>query len=161
MKIKPYTYSPSHLAEIIDLINYCQNIEAHLNIKMSEQPDLFEIENYYQHNHGNFWTALDGDQVIGTIALLPISSATAVLKKFFTYPKYRGQPHHLGQQLFNQLEQHAIENKFKEIILDTPENEHRSHTFYEHHGFIQIKPEQMTVSYPFPDRNSRIYLKQL
>ncbi|EFR88930.1 gnat family acetyltransferase [Listeria marthii FSL S4-120] len=48
MKIKHYANNPKHLAELVDLINYCQNIEADLDIKMAEQADIFEIEDYYQ-----------------------------------------------------------------------------------------------------------------
>ncbi|KUH49482.1 GNAT family acetyltransferase, partial [Streptococcus agalactiae] len=48
MEIKEYENNPYHLAQLVDLINYCQNIEAKLDIKMAEQDDIFQIENYYQ-----------------------------------------------------------------------------------------------------------------
>lgn len=90
MEIKHYANNPKHLAELTDLINYCQNIEANLDIKMAEQADIFEIEDYYQKQGGQFWIALHDNKVVGSIALLPFDKETAILKKFFTYPEFRG-----------------------------------------------------------------------
>lgn len=157
MQIQSYQPNPQHLAEIVDVINYCQNLEAHLNIKMAEQADIFDISNYYQARGGDFWLALDTDHVVGTIALLPVDTHTAVLKKFFTYPKYRGEPVHLGQQLYQQFLTFAKAHGFSRIVLDTPEGEHRSHRFYERQGFQQIAAEQLGVHYAYPDRESRLY----
>ncbi|MTV81574.1 GNAT family N-acetyltransferase [Secundilactobacillus folii] len=157
MQIEPFKPNYHHTAQLVDLINYCQNEEAHLGIKMAEQDDIFNIEAYYQQPGGNFWLALERDQVVGCIALLPVQPTTAVLKKFFTYPKYRGQPVRLGQQLFDVLMGFAASHGFKRLVLDTPEGEHRSHTFYERQGFKQITAEQLGVSYAYPNRNSRLY----
>lgn len=157
MQIKSYQDNPHHLAQLVDLINYCQNIEANLDIKMAEQDDIFQIKDYYQAKGGNFWIALDDDQVVGSIALLPIANNTAVLKKFFTYPKYRGQPIRLGAQLYQEFIEFAKQHNFDRIVLDTPEGENRSHHFYEKNGFKQIAPENFKANYPYPDRNSRLY----
>lgn len=82
MVIKEYENNPYHLAQLVDLINYCQNIEAKLDIKMAEQDDIFQIENYYQNRKGQFWLALENEKVVGSIALLRIDDKTAVLKNF-------------------------------------------------------------------------------
>lgn len=155
--ITPFIQNARHQAQLVDLIHYCQNIEAGLDIKMAEQDDIFEISSYYQKNGGQFWIALDDDNVVGTIALLPIDAEHAVLKKFFTYPEYRGDPQRLGRKLYQELLAHAKDNHFSKIVLDTPEKEGRSHFFYEKQGFKRIQNSELTVSYPFPDRDSRIY----
>lgn len=62
MEIKEYENNPYHLAQLVDLINYCQNIEAKLDIKMAEQDDIFQIENYYQNRKGQFWLALENEK---------------------------------------------------------------------------------------------------
>lgn len=82
MEIKEYENNPYHLAQLVDLINYCQNIEAKLDIKMAEQDDIFQIENYYQNRKGQFWIALENEKVVGSIALLRLDDKTAVLKNF-------------------------------------------------------------------------------
>lgn len=160
MEIKPFENNPKHLAELVDLINYCQNIEAHLDIKMAEQSDIFEIEAYYQKQGGQFWIALQNNSVVGSIALLPVNQEIAILKKFFTYPEFRGHPVRLGQKLFDCFYAYYSSHNFSRIILDTPENESRSHFFYEKQGFQQISRDQLDIDYPFPDRNSRIYEKR-
>lgn len=157
MQIESFQENPQHLAQLVDLINYCQNIEANLSIKMAEQDDIFQIKDYYQAKGGNFWVALEDDKVVGSIALLPINHQTAVLKKFFTYPKFRGQPNRLGAKLYQQLINFAHEHNFQRIVLDTPEGETRSHYFYEKNGFKQVTPAQFKADYPYPDRNSRLY----
>ncbi|MBC2328508.1 GNAT family N-acetyltransferase [Listeria swaminathanii] len=157
MEIKHFANNPKHLAELVDLINYCQNIEADLDIKMAEQADIFEIEDYYQKQGGQFWIALHDNKIVGSIALLPFDKETVILKKFFTYPEFRGNPMRLGHNLFDAFYAFYTANDFSRIILDTPENEKRSHYFYEKQGFQQIAREALDIDYPFPDRNSRIY----
>lgn len=157
MKIISYEENPHHLAQIVDLIDFCQNKEAHLEIKMAEQDDLFQIKAYYQDKGGDFWIALDENDVVGTIALLPIDAQTAVLKKLFTYPKYRGQPVHLGGQLYETFFTFAKQQGYERIVLDTPEGETRSYYFYEKQGFVQITKDQLAADYVYPDRNSRLY----
>lgn len=58
MKLESYQTNPHHLAEIVDLINFCQNIEAKLDIKFAEQDDVFQIEDYYQARGGEFFIAV-------------------------------------------------------------------------------------------------------
>ena len=157
MQIISYQNNPQYLAELVDLINYCQNIEAKLNIKMDEQNDIFQIDTYYQQKGGNFWIALKNNHVVGSIALLPLDSKTAVLKKLFTYPDYRGKPNHLGAKLYQELLTFAKQKSFQRIVLDTPENETRSHYFYEKNGFKQVSSKDFNASYPYPDRDSRLY----
>ncbi|HEO7089320.1 TPA: GNAT family N-acetyltransferase, partial [Streptococcus agalactiae] len=110
---------------------------------------------------GQFWIALENEKVVGSIALLRIDDKTAVLKKFFTYPKYRGNPVRLGRKLFERFMLFARASKFTRIVLDTPEKEKRSHFFYENQGFKQITRDKLDVDYIFPDRDSRIYVKLL
>lgn len=105
--------------------------------------------------------AEDVGHVAGCIALLPVDHDTAVLKKFFTYPQFRGGAVHLGWQLYQTLFTYAQADHFKRLVLDTPEAEHRSHQFYEQQGFKQITFEQLAVAYAFPDRHSRFYALNL
>ncbi|AKP67411.1 GNAT family N-acetyltransferase [Companilactobacillus ginsenosidimutans] len=157
MEIIPYKTNPKHLAGIIDVINYGQNIEADLKIKMVEEYDLFDIENSYQARGGEFWIALDNDRVVGTIALYPLIGKTAVLKKLFSYPEYRGDPIRIGNKLYDKFMEFAKAHGYTKIILDSPEGRDRAHHFYEKKGFNQITAEQLEVEYHYPDRNSLLY----
>ncbi|WP_461226275.1 GNAT family N-acetyltransferase [Lacticaseibacillus suihuaensis] len=158
MIIAPLTQTPHHTAELVDLVNYCQNIEAKLAIKMAEQDDIFQLDDYYRRPGGEFWGALTDDgRLVGCIGLLPLDGDTAVLKKFFTYPDFRGRPHHLGLALYETPLKAAKDRGLTRLVLDTPENEHRSHSFYERQGFTRIDRDQLGVAYAFPDRDSRYY----
>ena len=158
MKIERFENQPKTVAELVDLIMYCQNTEAKLGIKMAEQADVFDITNYYQRFGGDFWVAFEDDHVVGSIGLLKLNDQVGVLKKLFTYPEFRGQPHRLGQQLLQTLLAYVHnESHLTRLVLDTPAAEKRSHTFYEKHGFQQIEREKLAVEYPFPDRDSLIY----
>lgn len=158
MKIQPFKSNPNVIAELVDLILYCQNIEAGLGIPMAEQPDVFEIPDYYQNRGGQFWVSFDDDgHVAGCIGLLRVTDTTAVLKKFFVYPQFRGRPVSLGWQLYQTLLEESKHRGFQRLVLDTPEGEHRSHRFYERQGFVQCSYEDLGVEYAFPDRDSRFY----
>ncbi|WP_125588359.1 GNAT family N-acetyltransferase [Companilactobacillus jidongensis] len=158
MKIETYKNNPQTLAGLVDLIEFCQNDEAHLDIKMIEQSDVFEIPEHYQATGGNFWIAKDNGLTVGSIGLLKLDNKNGVLKKFFTYPKYRGNPVRLGQKLYEQFIDYAKnEVNLETIFLDTPEGEQRSHYFYEKQGFKLINRDKLAANYEFPDRNSRIY----
>ncbi|WP_461215083.1 GNAT family N-acetyltransferase [Lacticaseibacillus sp. GG6-2] len=158
MQISTFKSNPVIMAELVDLILFCQNSEAHLGIAMADQPDVFEIEAHYQATGGDFWIAQDdAGHVAGCIGLLKLTPTTAVLKKFFVYPRFRGRPQSLGWQLYQTLIQAAHARGLTHLVLDTPEGEHRSHRFYERQGFTRCRREDLGVSYAFPDRDSRFY----
>ena len=162
MKITVFKHNPRVVAELVDLILYCQNTEAKLGITMAKQPAVFAIPDYYQTSGGQFCVAFDeAGHVAGCIGLLRVSATTAVLKKFFVYPKFRGHPISLGWQLYQTLLQGAQASSFQRLVLDTPEAEHRSHRFYERQGFKQCRYEDLGVDYAFPNRNSRFYVLAL
>lgn len=62
---------------------------------------------------------------------MPCNKEIAVLKKFFVYEEYQGEPCHLGQKLYAELLSFAKEKGFTTILLDTPYNTVRAHKFYE------------------------------
>ncbi|MFD1485140.1 GNAT family N-acetyltransferase [Lacticaseibacillus baoqingensis] len=158
MQIAPFHTDPHIIAELVDLILYCQDTEAKLGITMAEQPDVFMIPDYYQAPGGEFWVAqTDSGKVAGCIGLLKLSPTTAVLKKFFVYPQFRGRPVSLGWQLYQTLVAAAKQKGLSRLVLDTPEAEHRSHRFYERQGFTRCTRADLGVDYPFPDRGSRFY----
>lgn len=153
------TYYGAHDQEIIDLILSIQNGENHLGIPLSEQMDLTTIKESYQDTGGEFWLALDGEHVVGTIALMKKSETCGVLKKFFVKKEYRKQG--VGGQLYEQLLRFARENRLQQIILDTPAVAVASHRFYERVGFRKISRAELPIEYSYPDRNSYLYLLEL
>ena len=56
----------------MNVILTIQQSEFGIPITLEAQPDLLDIPSFYQKDNGNFWIALDGQEVIGTIALIAI-----------------------------------------------------------------------------------------
>lgn len=81
--LKIETYNGRFDNEIISLILSIQNDEAKIGLSLQEQPDLLDIQRYYQKPGGEFWVALSDDRVIGTIGLMLKEKNCAVLKKIF------------------------------------------------------------------------------
>lgn len=157
MKIE--TYRKAYDDEIISLILSIQNDEAGIGLSIQEQPDLLDIEQYYQQTGGNFGVALSDGKVIGTIGLMLKNRHCAILKKFFVRKEFRSQK--IGLALYETLLKHAIAAGVRYVILDTPSVAHDSHRFYERAGFRIVCKDELPVSYSYPDRHSILYLLKL
>lgn len=142
--IEIQTYSGMFDDEIISLILGIQNKEAKINLFLNEQPDLKDINVYYQKNGGEFWLALDNGNVIGTIGLMKMENHCAILKKFFINAKYRSQK--IGLKLYQALLQFAKSKNTKHIILDTSSVAIVSHRFYERTGFQRISKTELPIN---------------
>lgn len=153
------TYRRAYDDEIISLILSIQNDEAGIGLSIQEQPDLLDIEQYYQQAGGNFWVALSDGKVIGTIGLMLKDRHCAILKKFFVKKEFRSQK--IGLALYETLLKHAIVAGVQYVILDTPSVAHDSHRFYEKVGFHIVRKDELPVPYSYPDRHSILYLLNL
>ncbi len=150
------TYNKKYKNQIIELILNIQNNEANINLGIEEQPDLLDIYSSYEKNGGEFWIAVDEDEVIGTIALMNKGNANSVLKKFFVRQDWRNKK--VGLELYKKLLEFANNHNIKMILLDTPSVAQASHKFYEKAGFKRIDKNELPFEYDYPDRNSYLYL---
>lgn len=157
MKIEAYSGKYDEL--IIDLILTIQNEEAKISLPLEEQPDLKDIKKCYQENGGQFWLAVEDNEVIGTIGLMLKENHCAVMKKFFVKKAYRAQK--IGLALYETLLAYAKENDVSYVILDTPGVAVQSHRFYERAGFVRIDKSQLPTAYSYPDRDSLLYMLRL
>lgn len=48
-----------------------------------------------------------------------------------------------------------------ELILDTPQNTHRAHKFYEKAGLVKISGEDLPVQYDYPYKDCDFFLLKL
>ncbi len=151
------TYSPVYRDELVNLILTIQKTEFEIPITLEQQPDLNDIPNFYQSNNGNFWVALAGNKVVGTIALLDIGNGQGALRKMFVDAAYRGKEFGVGQKLLHQLLQWAMQKNFKEIFLGTTEKFLAAQRFYEKNGFIEIKKEALPKSFPIMAVDVKFY----
>lgn len=97
------TYIEADRDEIIALVLHCQNDGTRPLVSIDDQPELLHIQEKYLDNGGNFWVAKEQGKVAGSIGLMMCGNGLAILKKFFVYESYRGEPYHLGRKLYGIL----------------------------------------------------------
>ncbi len=153
-------YDKSMQEGIKNLILTIQRIEFGINIDIEGQPDLLNIENFYQVNKGNFWVCKMDGQLVGTIALLDIGHKQAALRKMFVHKDYRGKAQGVSKLLLETLLQWAEEKNIKEIYLGTTEDFLAAHRFYEKNGFEKIDINQLPVAFPIMKVDSVFYKKE-
>jgi RimJ/RimL family protein N-acetyltransferase len=157
--IRPYR--PEDAQAIAQLILPIQQQEFNLPINLAAQPDLLEIDNYYQAGRGNFWLALKDNQVIGTIGLRDIGNGQGALRKMFVAFEYRGAPLGVANLLLGTLIEWAEARKIGDVYLGTTEYFQAAHRFYEKNHFTAIARELLPPSFPLMAVDSKFYQRSL
>lgn len=155
LRVEPY--SAQHRSAVTDLILTIQNDEYGIPVTAQQQPDLGDIENFYQRDNGGFWLAQIDNRVVGTIALKDIGNRQAALRKMFVAAEYRGKPYGTGQALLNTLLSSARERGVSEIFLGTTAQFLAAHRFYEKNGFIEISVPELPAAFPLMQVDSKFY----
>lgn len=133
---------------VIDLILEIQHAEFHLDTDAAAQPDLLNVANYYQTGIGNFWVALSGDEVVGTLGLRDIGGSQGALRRLYVKESYRGQKYAVAQQLLAYLVQSATAANVQDIYLATTDDFAAAIRFYEKNAFVSIDPMQIPAAFP-------------
>lgn len=141
IEIRPF--NPAHTNDVIAMILPIQQVEFGLPVTIDHQPDLLKIPEVYQDGKGNFWTALDGEKVVGTIALLDTGNNIGGLKKMFVDKNYRGREHRIAKRLLDILVDWAKEKGFRDIYLGTTDVMTTAHRFYEKNGFVEVQRKDL------------------
>ena len=157
ISIQPFTQE--YQQQVIDLIVSIQAQEFGVSITADDQPDLKDINNYYQKNAGNFWIALEADKVVGTIALVDIGNQQGALRKMFVKKEFRGKPLLIGQKLMDTLLQSAQQNNLAQIFLGTVPNYYAAHRFYEKNGFVRINKPDLPNNFQVMTVDKIFYMK--
>jgi N-acetylglutamate synthase-like GNAT family acetyltransferase len=147
--------------QVVDLIVSIQQKEFNIPITAEDQPDLRDIPNYYQKNHGNFWVALHNNSVIGTISLLDIGNSQAALRKMFVHQHYRGPEKRTARNLLKTLLDWAKLHRLREIYLGTTPFFLAAHRFYEKNGFKEISKEDLPKTFPLMEVDTKFYKYEL
>ena len=135
-------YREEFQAQVATLVTSIQQ-EFGVPVTYEDQPDLRNIPGVYQQYSGNFWVALDGNTVIGTIALIDRGHHTGVLRKMFVHPKYRGADKGIGKALLDTLLNWSKAHAIHDIFLGTNDLLAGARRFYEKNGFQLVDDETM------------------
>jgi len=153
------TYQSQYQSQIIDLILNIQQKEFGVSITLEDQQDLLKIPDFYQQGNGNFWVALDGDNVIGTIAAIDFDSKNLALRKMFVDTSYRG--YGVGKKLLDALKKWAVERNVRKICLGTIDKFKVAHKFYEKNGFVKVTKSELPESFPIMLSDNIFYSLQI
>lgn len=102
----------------------------------STERDLVDLEMTYQQSGGTFLVLIDGQTVIGTVALLRESDIACELCRMYLAAHYRGRG--LGRMLLETALQRAAEFGFAEVRLETAKVLNEAIALYRSAGFVPI-----------------------
>ncbi|MDO6848181.1 GNAT family N-acetyltransferase [Priestia megaterium] len=150
-------YASKYQQQVVDLILHIQQQEYQIPITEKDQPDLFEIENFYQQGNGNFWVAVCNEKVIGSVALIDIGSRQVALRKMFVAKSYRGANFKTSHRLLHTAIAWAKEREVERIYLGTTLQYRAAHRFYEKNGFQHVEKEKLPANFPVMNVDKKFY----
>ncbi|CAI8754611.1 GNAT family N-acetyltransferase [Bacillus pseudomycoides] len=151
------SYESKYQSEVVDLIIHIQQKEYNVPITKEEQPDLQEIEQFYQRDNGSFWVAIHDGKVVGTVALLDIGNQQVALRKMFVKKEFRGKVWNTASMLLQTAISWAKERELEGIYLGTTVQFLAAHRFYEKNGFQSIRMEELPGSFPVLQVDKKFY----
>lgn len=154
-------FAPQHAAGVVDVILPIQQAEFAIPITIEAQPDLLDIPGFYQRGAGNFWVALDGGAVVGTLALLDIGGGQAALRKMFVRASHRGGGLGVSRLLLETLLAWAGQQGVREVFLGTTAKFLAAHRFYEKNGFAEITRDTLPPSFPVMAVDTKFYRRAI
>lgn len=153
--VKPF--EPAYQAAVEALVLPIQQIEFGVKITRDEQPDLIHIAETFQFGNGNFWVALDGNRVIGSVGLVDIGNQQVALKKMFVAREYRGKVSGVAQTLMDTALDWCKARGVRDIYLGTAEQLHAAHRFYEKNKYVQVKTNELPSAFPRVSVDTKFY----
>jgi N-acetylglutamate synthase-like GNAT family acetyltransferase len=141
-------YAEGHGEGVRTLILGIQQREFGLPLGLEAQPDLIDIRRAYGRGASNFWVALAGGEVVGSIALLDIGNRDGALRKMFVKAPFRGARHGVARRLLDGLLAWAEIQLLRRIYLGTHEKLVAAHRFYEKNGFRRIERRELPAAFP-------------
>jgi N-acetylglutamate synthase-like GNAT family acetyltransferase len=155
--IKIVPFSDHHVSGVVEVILPIQQSEFNIPITLDAQPDLLDIPGFYQKGRGNFWVALHGSEIVGTIALLDIGGGQGALRKMFVKEKFRGAMHGVAHRLLVVLLDWCKLHDVHELYLGTTAKFLAAHHFYEKNGFSEIEQSKLPASFPVMSVDTKFY----
>jgi len=155
VEIRPF--APAHHAGVVALVVGIQQGEFGFSITYEQQPDLQDIPGFFRKGEGEFWVAVAGGRVVGTIALVDLGNGQGAVRKMFVDSAYRGRDAGVAQCLLTTLLDWARAHGIADICLGTTDKFRAAHRFYEKNGFIQVASESLPARFPRMNVDTRFY----
>lgn len=131
-------FKPDMQKSIEDFFDKCFSA---LNIPYSptdRHADIADVEQHYMQN-GCFWCMIDGDKIIGTVAvrIIDIENKVVELKRMFVLPEYQGNGY--GRLLLDHAIAYAKDQQYNKLCLDTRKQFSAAQHLYRTIGFKEIE----------------------
>ena len=150
-------FEKQHEKGVVDLILPIQIEEFNIPITLEGQPDLQKIPSFYKKNCGNFWVAVEGSKIVGTLALIDIGNNICALRKMFVEKDYRGSKYSIAKKLLTTMFDWCKKKKVTDVYLGTTSKYHAAHMFYEKNGFDEISKSKLPHIFPVMEVDSKFY----
>lgn len=155
IEIQPY--KKKYAEQVINLILSIQKGEFNIPINIDDQPDLKDVSEVYQKEKGNFWVALSGSVVVGTIGLIDIGNCEGALRKMFVLKNFRGESPGIASKLLHTLLDWANKEKIQTIYLGTRQEFIAAHRFYNKNNFYEIPKSTLPANFPIMKTDNRFF----
>ncbi|MDA7921917.1 GNAT family N-acetyltransferase [Verrucomicrobiales bacterium] len=103
--------------------------------------DLFDLNGFYFDRGGDFSVLLDGEEIIGTVALFNLGNEVCELRKMYLDPNFRRRG--LGKQLLEYGLVKARELGFTQVTLETASELKEAVALYKSYGFEPFEPDHL------------------
>lgn len=147
--------------DVINMILPIQQIEFGVPVTIADQPDLKAVGTVYQKGKGNFWVAVDNNQVIGTVALIDIGNKQVALRKMFVEQHYRGKVFGVAQQLMDTIIDWCWQREIDEIFLGTINVMEAAKKFYLKNGFEEVEKDWLPKAFPLMKVDNKFFKREI
>lgn len=103
------------------------------------EEDFTKIPERYLETEGEFLVGVLADEVVAMGGYQPRSETCAEIRRMRVHPEYQGRGY--GKRMLNELEAHAIERGFKELVLYTNSKLVAARELYTTHGYVVTRRE--------------------
>lgn len=110
-------------------------------------PGSKTLTDLYKDRHQQFWVALKGEKVVGTVGIFKMKDNNAALKRLMVAKDFRGEKN-ISKSLLDTSIVWSKENGISTIYLGTMSQMKAAHNFYEKHGFSNIDEMDLPANFP-------------
>lgn len=127
--------APEDEKAVKDLVNSVMQHEFHDAQAAYPTDDLNQIQKVYGGLGEAFFVAVDGNKIIGTVAVKKEDDRVALMRRLFVSPDYRNQK--IGVKLIDRVFHFCDEVGYSEVIFKTTSRMEGANKLCQKKGFVQ------------------------
>ncbi len=140
MKIR--RFHPADLHQVRRLV--LEGLGEHFGfIDETINPDLDDIQKTYVDSGGAFFVAVDGEEIVGTGCLMPISKTEGRIVRMSTAARHRRKG--IASAVFDEIVREAARRGLQRIVIATEPHWKDAVGFYRSRGFVPYGGDETDV----------------